>query len=205
MPIKIGCVVEGHGEVTALPILIRRPAAQIDPTIALEIPQPIRRPRNRLVGKPDELERAVGLAALKVRPHGAVLVLIDADADCPARLAPPLKDRADKAAMGLPVSVVLARREYEAWFLAAALSLRGKRGLSFTLTPPERTEEIRGAKEWLNERMEGHTYSETIDQAALTGIFDLQQARAAPSFDKFCRELERLIDHLRQTAATNFE
>jgi hypothetical protein len=48
-PIKVGCVVEGHGEVKALPVLLRRMGISIDPDVYLEIMPPIRRPRGSLV------------------------------------------------------------------------------------------------------------------------------------------------------------
>jgi hypothetical protein len=194
MPIKIGLVVEGHGEVKAAPNLFRRIGHDIDPSVLLEVQQPIRRPRSSLVRTALELERAVELAALKARPRGGVFVLLDSDDDCPATLAPILLARAQKAGMGLPVSVILPQREFEGWFLAAAESIRGKRGLPVDLVAPPNPEEIRGAKEWLRERMRGHVYSETIDQPALTAIFDLNQARAAKSFDKCYREIRLLIE-----------
>ena len=196
-PIKIGIVVEGHGDFKAAPILFRRIGHDIDPEVSLDIQQPIRRPRSSLVHTRGELERAVELAALKARPRGGVFVLFDSDDDCPAELAPRLLARAESAGMGLPVSVILPKREFEGWFLAAAESIRGKRGLPADLLPPQNPEEIRGAKAWLRERMHGHVYSEIIDQPALAAIFDLKQARAAKSFDKCYRDLRLLIDRLR--------
>lgn len=191
-PLKLGLVVEGHGEVKAVPILLRRIAADLDPTVPLEILHPIRRPRASLV-KPGEVERAVELAAHKARPTGGVFVLFDSDDDCPAALAPEILERAVPAALGLPTYVILPQREFEAWFLAAAESLRGLRGLPHDLTPPHNSEEVRGAKEWLRDRMQGRSYSPTIDQPALAAIIDLNQARAASSFDKCCRDLHALI------------
>jgi hypothetical protein len=193
-PIKIGLVVEGHGDFKAAPILFRRIACEIDPSVVLDIQQPIRRPRSSLVNRDGELARAVELAALKARPRGGVFVLLDSDDDCPAELAPRLLRGAEGAGMGLPVSVILPQREFEGWFLAAAESLRGRRGLPADLTRPREPEEIRGAKRWLDERMQGHRYSEIIDQPALTAVFDLVQARSAASFEKCCREMRRLIE-----------
>jgi hypothetical protein len=197
-PILVGLVVEGHGEVKAVPVLFRRLAHEIDPSVNLEVLPPIRKPRGSLVNEQKgELERAVELAALKARPRGGVFVLLDSDDDCPAELAPRLLARAELAGMGLQVSVILPQREFEGWFLVAAESIRGKRGLPADLDPPQNPEEIRGAKGWLRERMHGHVYSETIDQPALAAIFDLNQARAAKSFDKCCRELRLLIERFR--------
>ena len=49
MVLKIGCIVEGHGETTALPVLLRRLFVAIDPTVNLEIPDPLRTPYSKLV------------------------------------------------------------------------------------------------------------------------------------------------------------
>lgn len=102
MGTSVGCIVEGHGEVEAVPVLIRRIAAAVDPTLVLRIPHPIRIPRSRLV-KPGELERAVELAARQVGARGAVLVVLDADDDCPAQRAPELLGRAVQARPDLPI------------------------------------------------------------------------------------------------------
>jgi hypothetical protein len=77
-------------------------------------------------------------------------------------------------------------------FLAAAESLRARFRSPVESPAPAEAEEIRGAKEWLRERLSGGRYSPTVDQPALAAIFDLRQARAAPSFDKLWREMERL-------------
>jgi len=97
--------------------------------------------------------------------------------------------------------VVFAKREFEAWFLAAAESLRGQRGLPDDLAGPPDPEAIRGAKEWLQSRMpHGQSYSESSDQPALTATFDMNAARRADSFDKCFRELVRLLSLLRGPA-----
>jgi hypothetical protein len=101
------------------------------------------------------------------------------------------------------LAVVLAKREYETWFLAAAESLRGKRGLPGDLEPPPTPEDIRGAKEWLRKRTPpGRKYSPTANQAALTQLLDFEQARQrSPSFDKCWRELTQLLIRLNPSAA----
>lgn len=95
----------------------------------------------------------------------------------------------------MEISLVLANREYEAWFLAAAESLGGHCGLPSDLTSPSNPEGIRGAKEWLRRHMPRvRKYSETVDQPALTSVFDMQMARQrADSFDKCYREIVRLL------------
>ena len=82
MPFRIVCVVEGHGEVFSVPIVLRRIAQVVRPGLRLDIPSPLRQPKQRLL-KEGELERAIELAASKAAPQGAVLVLLDADRECP--------------------------------------------------------------------------------------------------------------------------
>ncbi len=117
------------------------------------------------------------LAARRVSSDGGVLVLLDADdADhCPARLGPELLARCVAQRSDVSISVVLAKREFETWFLAAASSLAGRRGLAPDLRAPDEPEEVRGAKEWLRRRMAvGATSSPTQDQPAPTTLFDLK-------------------------------
>ena len=200
--VQLASIVEGHGECEAVPILVRRIAQTLDATLAVSIHPVLRVPGSRLA-KQGEIERTVELAARKNAGQGAILVLLDCDDGCPAKDAPELLKRARAARADLPVSVVLAKREYEAWFLAAAESLRGKRGLPLDLTGPQNPEAVRGAKEWLASRMlRVQGYSESSDQPALTSLFDMNAARRADSFDKCYREIVRLLNHLREPTAT---
>ena len=180
-------VVEGDGEVEAVPELIRRVGAEACPSLAFSVAHPIRTPRHRIV-KPSELERTVELAA---RRADAVLVLLDADDDCPAELGLELARRARETRPDKPTSVVLAMMEYEAWFLAAARSLQA-RGLMADVSPPAEPETTRDAKGRLR-LQSNRRYSETLDQVSLTAQMDLTEARQAPSFDRCYREIERLL------------
>jgi hypothetical protein len=196
MPLCIASIVEGHGEVDALPVLVRRIAFELDPAIDLEFPSPIRISRSKIL-RPGELERAVSLAALNAGRDGGIFVLLDSDDACPASLGPELLQRVRATRPDIPSSVVLAKAEYEAWFLAAAASLRGLRGFPHDLESPPGPESIRGAKEWLSKRMLNRNYAETIDQAALTARFDTALARRAESFDKCYRDLTAMLSLLR--------
>lgn len=198
MSIRIASIVEGHGEVEALPILLRRIAGALDPQIVLSLPQPIRISKSKLV-RPNQLEKAVEIAAVNTGGQGAILVLIDCDDDCPAEQAPELMARVTATRADLPGAVVLAKHEFEAWFLAGAESLRGQRGLQDDLVGPPDAESVRGAKEWLSARMPaGASYRETLDQAALAAVVDLEMVkRASPSFRKFHKEVIRLCTELR--------
>ena len=187
----LGLVVEGFGEVEAAPILVRRLATMVAPHVALEVLRPFRLPRGKLV-KPGEIERAVDFMARRAGPGGRILVLVDADDDCPAALGPALLARARAARSDRSIAVVLAKREFEAWFLAGAASLRGERTLPTDLEPPPDPEEVRGAKEWLGSRMAAG-YRETIDQPALATALDLVAARRSDSFDKLVRDVSSFL------------
>ena len=182
-------IVEGDGEVRAVPILIRRIVAHYAPSAFVPVGRPI--PVSRLgFVRTDLLERTVELAARQTQPTDGILILLDADDDCPCDLAEALMTRAKAARPDRAISVVAANREYEAWFLAAATSIRGKRGLADDMNAPADPEAIRDAKGWLARHTpRGFTYKPTLDQPALTNIFDLEQAYAARSFRKLVKEV----------------
>lgn len=194
MIVRVACVVEGHGDVEAVPVIIQRIAQEIQLALPLEISRPIRIPRSRLI-KPGELENAVELAARQVRGDGGVVVVLDSDDDCAKELGPELLGRARAVRNNVPVTVVLATREVESWFIAAAASIAGCCGLQRPLPVPADPEGIRGAKEWLAQRMEGgRVYSPTLDQPELARVFDLQAACTARSFSKFRRDVRRILE-----------
>ena len=187
-------IVEGPGEVSAVPILIRRIAAAVEPSLVPRVPKPIRVKRGRFL-KENELERYVDLAARQAGSDGRILILLDADDDCPAQRASEILKRATTVRSDRRLQVVLAQREYEAWFLAAADSIAGHRELGKDATAPTDPESVRDAKGWLTSRMPpGRAYRETRDQPALTMMFNLDQARrGARSFDKMWRTVVDLM------------
>jgi hypothetical protein len=191
MPLKIIPIVEGHGEVAAVPVLLRRIAQALN-VFDVQVGKPIRCPRHKLV-KPDELKRVIELAALKGGNEGRVLLLVDADDDCPAHLGPELLDRATEASAGISIGVVLAKREFEAWFLGSLESLRRVYGNSPYEDLHRKPEDISGAKEHLSSLL-GTPYSEVIDQPAMAALFDMDAARRnCPSFDKCWRIVQTLL------------
>ncbi|MEO6595417.1 MAG: DUF4276 family protein [Planctomycetota bacterium] len=180
-------MVEGKGEIEAVPVLLRRLADRHG--LSIRVRPPIRLPRGKLVQQ-TELAKAVQLAAKQGGTDGGILFLLDADDDCPADLGPRLLGWGRAARADRLISVVIANREFEAWFLAAAQSIAGRRGLAPDLSAPSEPETVRDAKGWLGERM-GRRHSPTVDQAAFAAVFDLDLARTrSPSLDKVLREFE---------------
>jgi len=189
---KIQPIVEGHGEVAAVPILLRRlrdEAGMFD----VDVLRPIRQKRSHLVQK-STLQRAVQLA--KLQPGCmAILILFDADDDCPKDIAPQLLEWACEVAGSTPCSVIMAVREYEAWFLATMESLRSKSGIKSDADSFSEPELIRGAKEAIEHNMmRGFSYMETVNQPAFTAIFDMHVAfRECRSFRKMVTSFGDLI------------
>jgi hypothetical protein len=187
-------IVEGDGEVKALPVLLRRIAQWKTPERNTRVLAPIRVRRDRFLKlESGEFERYLQLAAAQCGNDGWILLLLDADDDCPARLGPALVERARLAVNHRRVSVVLANREYEAWFMACASSLTGIRGF----TPVAGDELIdaetpRDAKGWVRQRMPGRSYGEVIDQPAMSASMDLALTyERSRSFRKLCEEWTR--------------
>ncbi len=162
MKATLQCIVEGHGEVSAVPELLRRIASEIDCAIELKVLPPIRVDRSKILNRPQEFDRAIQLAfgkAAASAPPGAVLILLDAHDDCPADLGPDLRARALKVRSDIPCAVVLAKCEYESWFIAARQSLATRLRVEVPIPAPANPEEIHGAKEWLERNLLHSKYS----------------------------------------------
>lgn len=188
-------IVEGDGEVGALPVLLRRLNDWLSPENYVQISKPIRVRRDRFLNKDEEFRRMVLLAADKCGANGWVLILLDADDDCPSDLGKQIRLRAQNIAPERNISVVLANREYEVWFIAAAESLNGQRGFSVTNSDRADPERIRDAKNWISSRIKDGKYRETTDQPAFSAVMNLQQAKDnSRSFLKLCSEWQKYVN-----------
>jgi len=184
-------IVEGQAEVESVPVLLRRVLTLLG-IHSVQVARPFRVKRTKVV-KEGELERAIRLALMDRDGAEALLVVLDADDDCPVDLANRLRERAGTVT-NKPCAVVVAQREFEAWLLGAKESLRGHRGITDNAAAPPNPEAIRGAKEALSRNMVNRRYLAVDDQPALADVFNLDRARSAcRSFDKFMREAERLL------------
>jgi hypothetical protein len=185
-------IVEGQSEVESVPILLRRICVQMQ-AFNIQVARPYRVKRNKVV-KAGELERAIEQGIRDRSNIGAILLLLDADDDCPAALSQRLLERC-RQTTHLPVAVVLARIEMEAWFLGGKESLWGVCGIKPDAVAPPNPESIRGAKERLSNNMEhGRRYLEVDDQPTFAKYFDFDLARSrCRSFDKFLKEIHKLF------------
>lgn len=176
----------------ALPLLLRRLAQRGEPGRAVVTPTPFRLPRGKF-SVPGELERAVAVASRRVVDRGGVVVLLDADDDCPVELAEGLRARCAAVSGAVPVAVVVAQREFEAWFLAALPSLGGHPDVT-SAAAPAGPEVVRDAKGRLQEQMPLARYSPTRHQPAFVALMDLEQAGTCRSFRKLRADVEALLD-----------
>lgn len=190
-------IVEGEGEVMAVPELLRRLMNEMGTYIAVERPQLFKRSR---VAKPGLFEAKVQRAAIDAGNAGAILVLLDSDhltpgEEPPCVLGPKLLARARAARSDRTIIVCLAEIEFESWFIASAESLRGVRKLSHDISRPPNFEKLAGAKEWLSNQMPNpHRYTPTTDQTALVARMDLDLARHhSASFRRFCTRFRNLL------------
>ena len=194
-------IVEGQAETESVPVLLRRLFASAN-VYDVQTARPFRVSRYRIV-RENEIERAVRQVIKARKDVCCIFVILDCDDDCPAELGPALLKRC-KSVTRLPVAVALPKREFENWFLGAKESLRGVRGIRTDASAPPNPEEIRGAKERLRKNTEKKRYNAVIDQPALAARMDLELAqRRCPSFDKFVRDVHRLISQLNRDQSTS--
>jgi len=198
----IACIVEGHGDVEAVPILLRR-LAQERQLYTIKILKPVRCPRNKFVRgnaiDTQELSRAVQLAGKKLATYHpvALLLLIDADEACPALMGPQLCNAIREVEPRIPLGVVLAKREFEAWLVASISSIAQHEGIAPPAHPPADPETLNDPKGYLGQHIfPDGKYSETVDQPRFSDVFDMHQAEVCSSFRKFRREVDRLFGHL---------
>ena len=190
-------IVEGDGEVKAIPNLLRRVLGELHGRYDIRIQRPI-----NARGKPKLLKRFENFLeyARRNQECNAVLVLLDGDKDCPRDLTAALTQTAARLNLGIPVAIVCAHREYEAWFVASLDSATGENiratlGLSETAFHEGDVESIASPKGWIQVRMPQRSgYKETQDQPALTPFIDIEHTqRRSRSFRRLCHAVEELL------------
>lgn len=196
---KIVPIVEGDGEVNAVPLLLGKLVSRIG-RAEIGVDRVLNAGSCSNLTKPDGLERFVQLAALR-SDCAAVLVLMDADKGCPLKIAQGFVTRINNLGSKFPVVVVIAKCEYEAWLVASLDSIAGKEiegcsGLPAGTTYPEQdVESLVAVKGWLSRQFTGsRRYKETLDQAPMTRLLnpDLVAPRSR-SFRRLQHALEEAL------------
>jgi hypothetical protein len=196
-PLFIVPIVEGHGEVQAVPTLIHRVGRTVADAPRAAINRPLRVPSGSIRNNATEFRRQVTFATSRAaQRRGLVLLLLDSDDDCPAQLGPRLLSDARAVRSDVQTYVALAVREFETWFIAAAQSLRGIAGLADDAKAPDHFETIRNAKGWLAERMP-NGYDPIQHQEAFTRAMDMEQACRARSFHRLYGFLRGVFEDAR--------
>ncbi len=189
---KLYPIVEGKGEIAAVPILLRR-LQEEHQHWDFQIAKPKRASGEGDLTKPGGLEWFLR-HALREPDCVAILVLLDANEGCPKEMAFELADRARSLNLSCPVAIVIAKCEYEAWFLASLESLRDRLELPEDTPFEVDAEAIRDAKGWLSKRMPaGRAYKPTQDQAPMTELMEFSLVRSRSR--SFCR-LEHAFEEL---------
>lgn len=191
---RIVPLVEGNGEVRAAPALMRN-VAQALGVYDTDFLMGWRTPRSLIV-REGEIERQT-IMALRQRDAHAVLVLLDADDDLGCDLGPRLLERVRRAIPStVPAACVVAEREFETWIVGSSDRMAGKAGFPANVVLPPNWAQTRDAKGLLRQ-LRGGSYIASTDQERLATHIDVGVLRSrSPSFDKFVRELMRLLGAL---------
>jgi hypothetical protein len=198
MPLRVTVVVEGQGEYEAIRTLLERIWYELLHGDYIDVTRPFRQKQGTLL-KEEGLKAAVDAVKIKLGPdtpdgpRKLILILIDAEDQCPKELAPRLLGWAREARSDADLACVLPCPMFETWLVAAAASLAGINGLPADLATPEDPEGHRLGKGWIRKKLP-HKYSGPIHQPRFAAKIDLALCRRnSPSFDKLCRELEKRL------------
>ncbi len=197
-------IVEGQTEAGCIERLLHRVWAELlAAPIRLQVLAASRGKRDVLINPehPDfavKIEEAYTKLARRFRHEsqakGLLLLLLDAETDCPKALAPRLLEAATGIRPDAPIACVLPKRMFENWIVAGASTLDGVNDLPDPLPGRSEFEDCNGSA-WLEtqfrSRDNARKYKKTEDAAIFVRLMNLQECRDnAPSFDKLCRELE---------------
>lgn len=191
---NIVAIVEGAGDKEAVGSLIRRVLHELF-RWDIGIGRVISSHGCGNILKPEGLERFLRIARSEADCAG-ILVLIDADEACSMHLALDLANRAQLIGLNVPVGIVAAKAEYEAWFIASIETIAKRHPhLPDDLVFKGDVEQECSPKGWLKSQMpKGKSYKEATDQARMTSWLDLDIARSrSRSFRRMCHAVEELV------------
>ncbi len=179
-------IVEGSGDVCAIPVLLRRICHEMFDLYDVRVAAPMRVARSKMVQE-SEMRKYLRIAASQAHCD-LILLFMDADDDCPKQVSEMIQTWIAQENIGPRCEVVVISREYEGWFIAALESLRGVRGIRDDASSHKTPDLVRNPKGVLTHWMEGTSaYHEAADQAALTALVDLTVVRQK------CRAFHRLV------------
>lgn len=165
-------IVEGEGDVRAVPLLIRR-ILERSGIFDVDLLPTQRRGEYPTVSKNFD---TLFLAATK--ENAPILWIMDFDTkgyECPYAEAAKLIERAQALRPGWPLKIAFLVKEYECLFLYDENATRSVfADIPKPVEFPRNPQEIRGAKEWLSARRpKGMAYKETVHQQKITAHLNL--------------------------------
>lgn len=205
MTLYVSLIVEGHSEAGGATerLLHRIWKELLVAPIRLQVLTPSRCKRDSFINpKHPEFGAKVEEASLKLTQRlrreqeakGLLLLLLDAEKDCPVELAPKLLTAAQTVRGDIDITCVFAKQMLENWIVAGASTLAGINDLPDSLPTRDHPENGSG-KGWLKARFGppnlGRTYKETVDAKVFVEKMDLRECHQnSRSFRKLCKELE---------------
>lgn len=177
-------IVEGEGDVLAVPVLVRR-ILEVNAHFDVQVLPPHR--RGELPKVKADFSRIFKIAALE---NASVLCVLDFDcAQCFDALLDEqeLQQQAQKLRPDVPFASCLIVKEFESLFLWDEASTRKALPSIFKGTQfPANPEDIRPAKEWLSKAQpSGMAYKPTVHQAKLAAAVSLDTLRErSPSYQR---------------------
>ena len=186
-------VVEGHGDLAAVPLLVRRVLHELHNRFDVELLPAQRRGEWPKVKR--EFDRYFQAATLE---RAAILWVLDFDCDdcidVDSERAWAL-ERAARLDPKTPIELVFLVKEFESLFLWDDSALRSAFGeLAVDVSVPANPEQVRDAKGCVSLMLpKGRAYKPTTDQARIVSRLDLAiLSECSPSFTRFLRAVESL-------------
>ena len=197
---KCAClIVEGKGDVIAVPLLLRKVLHEKLKNFSFQIiSQPIRAGAIPALRAPGKLEYYLNLACMRKRRKecDCIIVILDCDDDCPRDVAKEFITRALPYAQGFscPIAFGFIKREFESLFLNSIASIATKVSPELDLTKIQTTldlEEVRDAKGLFRKSLQLNNYKEPKDQTKFVHQLDLTVLHDR---SRSYRHVETLVD-----------
>lgn len=198
---KLALIVEGDGDRTAVPALVRRVINENEIFHVTVISNPIKAGDIRKLSRDGQIERFVQYACL--READAVLIVLDCDDDCPVEVALEYSRRINDIAVrhDKRIGIAFIKKEFETLFLFCCRQLAASLPkFPWKLEDYDENEDfenVRGAKERFSKFL-GKAYKETLDQPRFASAIDIERLRLT---SKSFRHLERVTLWLVQPEA----
>lgn len=199
--IKIHAFVEGPGDRLALPILLKK---YHDDVVCKEI-----EPKN---GTVDEKACIRWLQRTVRNLDASTVLLILRDASHPTdpkhecalvttnKLVRLVEKELKTLRVSVPVGIVVAKWEYEAWLIASIETIANNLGWNANAKCNQHPEEVEDPKKWIERHAMRRSnpnkhpkYIETCHQPQMTKHLDFTKASECPSFKRLLKALDEII------------